>query len=116
MRVQVRGPLKTFGKRVGGFKRRAEEINTSDLAIAPELVPIFEALIKARRDILVRIKALNSQIPTIVWRHKPVRLLMTAPGGGPITALAVFATRFKRSQQRRCLSRPSPLSLRVRRD
>ena len=69
-----------LGKRVGGFKRRAEEIITGDLSIAPELVPIFEALIKARRDILARIKALDSQIRTVVRRHKPVQLLMTAPG------------------------------------
>ncbi|WP_395818425.1 IS110 family transposase [Devosia sp.] len=103
---EVRGLLKTFGvmfgKRVGGFKRRAEEIISGDLSVAPELVPIFEALIKARRDILARIKALDSQIRTVVRRHKPVQLLMTAPGVGPITALAVFAAfddanRFKRS-------------------
>lgn len=103
---EVRGLLKTFGvmfgKRVGGFKRRAEEIISGELSVAPELVPIFEALIKARRDILARIKALDSQIRTVVRRHKPVQLLMTAPGVGPITALAVFAAfddanRFKRS-------------------
>jgi len=45
---EVRGLLKTFGvmfgKRVGGFKHRAEEIITGDLSVAPELVPIFEAL------------------------------------------------------------------------
>ena len=42
---EVRGLLKTFGvlfgKRVGGFMRRAEEIIAGELAVAPELRPIF---------------------------------------------------------------------------
>ena len=63
---EIRGLLKTFGimfgKRVGGFKRRAEEIISGELAIAPELLPIFETLIQARRDILARIAALDSRI------------------------------------------------------
>lgn len=91
-----------FGKRVGGFKRRAEEIIEDDLAVAPELVPIFEALMQARRDILARIAALDSRIRAVAKRHATVRLLMTAPGVGPITAMAVIeafddASRFRRS-------------------
>ena len=50
---EIRGLLKTFGvmfgKRVGGFMRRAEEIIAGELAVAPELRPIFEALVAARR-------------------------------------------------------------------
>ena len=103
---EIRGLLETFGvmfgKRVGGFKRRAEEIISKELAVAPELVPVFEALIKARRDILTRIAALDSRIRAIAKRHTTVRLLMTAPGIGPITAMAVVAAfddaaRFRRS-------------------
>lgn len=103
---EIRGLLKTFGimfgKRVGGFKRRAEEIITQDLVVAPELVPIFKALIKARNDILARISDLDRQIRAIAKGHATVRLLMTAPGVGPITAMAVVAAfddinRFKRS-------------------
>lgn len=103
---EIRGLLKTFGvmfgKRVGGFKRRAEEIVQGELAMAPELVPIFEALMPARRDILARIAALDSRIRVIARRHATVRLLMTAPGVGPITAMAVVAAfddaaRFRRS-------------------
>ena len=103
---EIRGLLKTFGimfgKRVGGFKRRAEEIIEGELAVAPELVPIFEALMQARRDILARIAALDSRIRGIAKQHATVRLLMTAPGVGPITAMAVVAafddaTRFRRS-------------------
>ena len=63
---EIRGLLKTFGvmfgKRVGGFKRRAEEIIEGELAVAPELVPIFEALMQARRDILARIAVLDSRV------------------------------------------------------
>ena len=103
---EVRGLLKTFGvmfgKRVGGFKRRAEEIIERELAVAPELVPIFEALMQARRDILARIAALDRRIRAIAKCHATVRLLMTAPGVGPITAMAVVAAfddadRFRKS-------------------
>ena len=103
---EIRGLLKTFGimfgKRVGGFKRRAEEIIAGELAVAPELVPVFEALVKARRDILARIAALDSRIRAVAKRHATVCLLMTAPGVGSITALAVVAafddvSRFRRS-------------------
>lgn len=103
---EIRGLLKTFGvmfdKRVGGFKRRAEEIVRGELALAPELVPIFEALLQARRDILARIAALDTRIRAIARQHATVRLLMTAPGVGPITAMAVVAAfddaaRFRRS-------------------
>ncbi|WP_245696285.1 IS110 family transposase [Alloyangia pacifica] len=103
---EVRGLLKTFGvmfgKRVGGFKRRAEEIIARDLAVSPELVPVFEALMQARRDILVRIADLDRRIRMIARRHQTVRLLMTTPGVGPITAMAVVAAlddagRFRRS-------------------
>ena len=92
---EIRGLLKTFGvmfgKRVCGFKRRAGEIIRGELAVSPELVPIFEALMQARRDILARIAALDSRIRSIARRHATVRLLMTAPGVGPITAMAVVA-------------------------
>lgn len=87
---------------MGGFRRRAEEIISGDLAVAPELVPIFEALMQARRDILARIADLDSRIRATARHHATVRLLMTAPGVGPITAMAVVAAfddarRFRRS-------------------
>jgi len=103
---EIRGLLKTFGvmfgKRVGGFKRRATEIITGELAVAPELIPIFEALMHARSEILARIAALDGKIRAVAKQHGTVRLLMTAPGVGPITAMAVTAAfddaeRFNRS-------------------
>lgn len=57
---------------------------------------------RARRDILARIAALDGRIRAIAKRHATVRLLLTAPGVGPITAMAVVAAfddafRFRRS-------------------
>jgi transposase len=116
---EIRGLLKTFGimfgKRVGGFKRRAEEIIEGKLAVAPELLPIFEALMQARRDILARIAALDSQIRAIAKRHATVRLLMTAPGVGPITAMAVVAAFDDASRFRRSSSAGAYLGLTPRR-
>lgn len=103
---EIRGLLKTFGvmfgKRVGGFLRRAEEVIAEDLKGAPELRPIFETLVSARRAILDRIRRLDAQIRAAARRDRTVRLFMTAPGVGPITALAVAAAfddlaRFRRS-------------------
>ena len=116
---EIRGLLKTFGimfgKRVGGFKRRAEEIVEGELAVAPELVPIFEALMQARRDILARIAALDSRIRAVARRHATVRLLMTAPGVGPITAMAVVAAFDDASRFRQSSSAGAYLGLTPRR-
>lgn len=96
---EIRKLLKTFdvmfGKRVGGFRRRAE------------------ALIKARRDILERIRVLDRQIRAVARHHPTVRLLMIAPGIGPITAMAVVsafddAARFKRSSSAGAYLRLTP--------
>lgn len=116
---EIRGLLKTFGvmfgKRVGGFKRRSEEIIDGELAASPELVPIFKALMQARRDILARIAALDSQIRAVAKRHETVRLLMTAPGVGPITAMAVVAAFDDASRFRRSSSAGAYLGLTPRR-
>jgi transposase len=103
---EVRGLLKTFGvmfgKRVGGFLRRAEEVIAGELDVAPHLRPIFEALVTARQAILARIRDLDAQVRAAARRSRPARLFMTAPGVGPITALSVAtafddAERFTRS-------------------
>lgn len=90
---EVRGLLKTFGvmfgKRVGGFLRRAEEVIAGELDVAPHLRPIFEALVTARQAILARIRDLDAQVRAAARRSRPARLFMTAPGVGPITALSV---------------------------
>jgi len=103
---EIRSLLKTFGimfgKRVGGFLRRAEEVIAEDLKVAPELRPIFETLVSARHAILDRIRRLDAQISATARRDRTVKLFMAAPGVGPITALAVAAAfddpaRFRRS-------------------
>ena len=103
---EVRGLLKTFGilfgKRVGGFLRRAEEVIAGELAVAPELRPIFEALVAARRAVLGRIRALDAEVRAAARRSRAAQLFMSAPGIGPITALAVAsafddAARFRSS-------------------
>ena len=123
---EIRGLLKTFGimfgKRVGGFKRRAEEIIEGELAVAPELVPIFEALMQARRDILARIAALDSRIRAVAKRHATVRLLMTAlgrgtdHGDGGCRRPSMMPPVFRRSSSAGRLSRADAEALRVRRD
>ena len=103
---EIRGLLKTFGvmfgKRVGGFMRRAAEVIAEDLKVAPELRPIFETLVSARHAILERIRKLDTQVRAAARRDRTVRLFMTAPGIDPITALAVASvfddpSRFRRS-------------------
>lgn len=103
---EIRGLLKTFGvifgKRVGGFMRRAEEIIAKELDVAPELRSVFQVLVAARRDLLAHIKTLDSKVRAMARRNRVARLLATAPGVGPVTSLAVAAafddaSRFKRS-------------------
>ncbi|WP_268747188.1 transposase [Sphingobium sp. Ant17] len=125
MKNEIRGLLKNvfgvmFGKNgVGGLqKRRATEIITGELAVAPELIPIFEALMHARSEILARIAALDGKIRAVAKQHGTVRLLMTAPGVGPITAMAVTAAfddaeRFNRSSSAGRLSRSDAKALRI---
>ena len=57
---------------------------------------------QARRDIIAQIAALDSRIRAVAKTHETVRLLMTAPGVGAITAMAVVAafddaSRFRKS-------------------
>lgn len=103
---QIRGLLQTFGtmfvKPRGGLRCRAEEFFPGELAVAPEMLPIFPALVQARRNMLTPIARLDSRIRAIARRHDKVRLLMTIPGVGAISALAVLsafdgAPRFRRS-------------------
>lgn len=85
------------------------------MAVAPDLLPIFEALLQARSDVLARIAALDGQIRAIAKRHATVRLLMSAPGVGPITAMAVVAAFDDASRFRRSSSAGAYLGLTPRR-
>ena len=103
---EIRGLLKTFGimfgKKVGGFTRRAEEIVAGELEAAPEIGRIVEALLEARRSIIDRIKVLDGRVRAIARQNAMARLFMTAPGVGAVIALSVAssyddASRFRRS-------------------
>jgi len=103
---EIRGLLKTFGvmfgKKVGGFARRADEIIAEELSVSPELRTVIETLLAARRAILDRIKVLDRRVYVVVKENRTARLFMTAPGVGAITALSVASAyddpaRFARS-------------------
>lgn len=103
---EIRGLLRTFGvifgKRVGGFTGRADEIIAGELDASPQMRIIAETLMKARASILDQIKVLDRRLMAIAKASQTVRLFMTAPGVGVITALSIAstfddATRFRRS-------------------
>lgn len=103
---EIRGLLRTFGvlfgRSVGGFAQRVNEIIAAELDASPAIREVVIALAKARAALLERIKDLDGQALTAAKASSTARLLMTAPGVGPITALSVAsafdnASRFKRS-------------------
>ena len=89
---EIRGLLKTFGvmfgKKVGGFAHRAEEIVSGELATAPEIKAIVEAMMEARRSIIERIKVLDARVRAAAKQNTMARLFMTAPGVGTVIALS----------------------------
>ncbi len=103
---EIRGLLRTFGvlfgKRVGGFEGRADEIIAGELDVSPEMRLIAGALMKARSSVLDQIRLLDKRLMAIAKTTPTARLFMTAPGVGVITALSVAsafdnASRFKHS-------------------
>lgn len=92
---EIRGTLRTFGirfgKRVGGFTRRAEAILAEDLAALPAIGFTVDALLRSRAAPLEQIRAFDSRLRALARRHVICRQLMTVPGVGTITALAVYA-------------------------
>ena len=103
---EIRGLLKTFGimfgKKVGGFARRADEIVAEELPVSPELRIVIEALMAARRAIVERIRILDRRVYALAKASRTARLFMSAPGLGAITALSVASAyddpaRFARS-------------------
>lgn len=103
---EIRGLLRTFGvlfgKSVGGFARRIDEILAGELDASPLIRDVIVALARARLALVEQIKRLDRQVSSVARASSTARLLMTAPGVGPITALSVKtalddAGRFKRS-------------------
>jgi len=121
---ELRGLLRTFGvvfgRRVGGFTERASEIIAGELDASPEMRLVAETLMKARTSILDQIKVLDRRLSAVARATPVVRLFMTAPGVGVITALSVASifddtSRFRLIERGR-LSRPDTPALRVRRN
>jgi transposase len=103
---ETRGLLRTFGvligKAAGGFANRTAQIVADELDASPMMRTIISSLAKARAALLERIKDLDRQVLAAARVDPTVRLFMSVPGVGPITALSVAsafddATRFKRS-------------------
>jgi transposase len=84
----VRGLLRGFGLKLGVVGRvRFEARVREQLDGAPRLLAIIEPLLVARAALKAQLAVLHRQVLQAV-RHDPVcRLLMTAPGVGPVVAL-----------------------------
>jgi transposase len=95
----IRGSLKVFGLKVGAiatsrFDLRIRELVESD----SELWLYIEPLLEARRHMLEQFRKLDGAIQKIVKNDPVCRRLMTAPGVGPLTALA-FKTSIDRPER-----------------
>jgi transposase len=92
---EIRGVLRTFGirfgKRTGGFARRAEEILAEDLANLPAIGFTVDALLRARAALVEQIRTFDRRLRAMAHRHHVCQRFMTVPGVGTITALAVCA-------------------------
>lgn len=103
---QIRGLLKTFGivfgKAVGGFRKPAAEIASTELGDSPELARLMETLLATREDICRRILVLDHEVMQQAKASEVCRRFMTMPGVGAVVALSVWAaiddpTRFAKS-------------------
>jgi transposase len=101
---QVRGLFKNLGLVIGRatfnvFAVRAEEL----IEDRPELAAAVRPLLKARNAVEQQVRELDRKVTKLARRDAQVRRFMTAPGVGPVTALAFKATiddpaRFARSR------------------
>ena len=108
LEAHIRGVLKTFGFRMGpvghagnrqSFRDQLAEAAAND----PVLGLIAERMIPIHRTLCVSVETLEDELVALAGRSDTARRLMTVPGVGAITALAVIATvddphRFRRSK------------------
>jgi len=100
---QIRGLLKNLGLVIGRAKMNVFSLRAVQLTEGrPELATAVEPLLKARETIEQQIDHLDSKVMRLARNNSQARLLMTAPGVGPVTALCYLAaiddpTRFKKS-------------------
>ena len=76
-------------KRVGGSAGRADEIIAGELDASPVMRLLAKTLMKARASILDQIRLLDKCLMAIAKAMPTVRLFVTTPGVGVITALSV---------------------------
>lgn len=88
MENSVRGLLRGFGLKLGVVGRVRFEAKVREMLDgAPRLLAIIEPLLIARAALKAQLAVLHRQVLQTV-RHDPIcRLLMTAPGVGPVVAL-----------------------------
>ena len=104
---QIRGILKTFGLVIGKapsrLVKRAHEIVADEPAAKPALASLVESLLAMRSSVVERIDALDRGLRARARTTPVCRRLITVPGVGPITALAIWSSiddqaRFARSR------------------
>ena len=100
----VRGLLKNLGLVIGRAKFNVFAVRAEELIEGrPELVAAIRPLLEARNAVGQQVSELDRKVMKLARHDAQVRRFMTAPGIGPITALAFKATiddpaRFARSR------------------
>jgi len=101
---QVRGILRSWNLKLSGsgWGRYSTRVYSDDFP--QSLLPIVSPLVDLIEDLTRKIKAFDRSLGEKVRSNPSARLLMSAPGVGPVTALAYMATiedphRFKKSRQ-----------------
>jgi transposase len=89
---KIRGDLKPFGIKLGkvgsgGFAGRVK----AGLAERPDLLSLVLPLLEMRAALLAQVRAYDHRLRRLAQADPVCRRLMTAPGVGPITALAYRA-------------------------
>jgi transposase len=102
--MSLRGILRGFGLKVGRTTPRSFEGRIRELVEGhPVLTAIAAAMLKARAAIVKEFKAIESRLLAQSRRDERVRMLMSTPGVGALTALTFVAAiddpeRFKSSR------------------
>jgi transposase len=90
--MSLRGVLRGFGLKVGPTTPRTFAIRVRELVAGhPTLSTIAEALLAARGTLFERWQKLEKRLRSLAREDGRVRLLMSAPGVGPIVALTYAA-------------------------
>ena len=117
----VRGLLKNLGLVIGRAKFNVFAVRAEELIEGrPELIAAIRPLLEARNAVEQQVSELDRKVMKLARHDAQVRRFMTAPGVGPITALAFKATIDDPAtvcavEKRRCLRRANQSTPCVRR-